>query len=121
MISLTIDGRRVSVAPGTTVLDAARQLDIRIPTLCHVPGLEPASSCFVCAVQVKGQRGLSPSCARPAAEGMEVATENDAVRGARRVAPVKLGQLLHLDPQPVHYLLLAESVNALVHRIENEG
>ena len=86
MISLTIDGRRVSVAPGTTVLDAARQLDIRIPTLCHVPGLEPASSCFVCAVQVKGQRGLSPSCALPAAEGMEVATDSDAVRGARRVA-----------------------------------
>ena len=86
MISLTIDGRRISVAPGTTVLDAARLLDIRIPTLCHVPGLEPASSCFICAVQVKGQRGLSPSCALPAAEGMEVATETDAVRGARRVA-----------------------------------
>jgi formate dehydrogenase major subunit len=86
MISLTIDGRRISVAPGTTVLDASRLLDIRIPTLCHVPGLEPASSCFICAVQVKGQRGLSPSCALPAAEGMEVATDTDAVRGARRVA-----------------------------------
>ncbi|MBI4876286.1 MAG: FAD-dependent oxidoreductase [Acidobacteria bacterium] len=86
MISLTIDGRRVSVEPGTTLLDAARQLDIRIPTLCHVPGLEPASSCFVCAVQVKGQRGLSPSCALPAAEGMEVATNSELVRGARRVA-----------------------------------
>jgi formate dehydrogenase major subunit len=86
MISLTIDGRPVSVAPGTTVLDAARLLGIRIPTLCHVPGLEPASSCFVCAVQVKGQRALSPSCALPTAEGMEVTTDSDAVRGARRVA-----------------------------------
>jgi formate dehydrogenase major subunit len=86
MISLTIDGRQVSVPPGTTVLDAARQLDIRIPTLCHVPGLEPASSCFVCAVQVKGNRSLSPSCAMPAAEGMEVDTNSEAVRGARRVA-----------------------------------
>ncbi|MEK7405758.1 MAG: FAD-dependent oxidoreductase [Acidobacteriota bacterium] len=86
MISLTIDGRRVSVAPETTVLEAARLLDIRVPTLCHVPGIEPASSCFVCAVQVKGQRGLSPSCALPAAEGMEVATNSGAVRGARRVA-----------------------------------
>ena len=46
MITLTIDGRQVSVEPGTTVLEAARLLDIRIPTLCHVPGLEPASSCL---------------------------------------------------------------------------
>jgi len=86
MITLTIDGRRVGVEPGTTVLEAARLLDIRIPTLCHVPGLEPASSCFVCAVQVKGQRGLSPSCALPAAEGMDVAASSEAVREARRVA-----------------------------------
>jgi formate dehydrogenase major subunit len=86
VISLTIDGRRVSVEPGTTLLDASRLLDIHIPTLCHVSGLEPASSCFVCAVQVKGRRGLSPSCALPAADGMEVETDSDAVRGARRVA-----------------------------------
>ncbi len=86
MISLTIDGRRVSVAPGTTILEAAQLVDIRIPTLCHVAGLKPAASCFVCAVQVKGQRGLSPSCALPAAEGMEVSTATEAVRSARRVA-----------------------------------
>ena len=50
MITLTIDGRQVSVPPGTTVLDAARWLGIRIPTMCHVPGIEPAASCFLCAV-----------------------------------------------------------------------
>ena len=53
MVTLTIDGRAVTVEPGATILDAARRMGIRIPTLCHVPGLEPASSCFVCAVQIE--------------------------------------------------------------------
>jgi formate dehydrogenase major subunit len=86
MITLTIDGRQVSVPPGTTVLDAARWLGIRIPTMCHVPGIESAASCFLCAVQIEGRRTLSPSCAMPAAEGMVVATGTEDVRTARRMA-----------------------------------
>ena len=86
MITLTIDGRQVSVPPGTTVLDAAKWLGIRIPTMCHVPGIEPAASCFLCAVQIEGRRTLSPSCAMPAAEGMVVATGTEDVRTARRMA-----------------------------------
>jgi NADPH-dependent glutamate synthase beta subunit-like oxidoreductase/ferredoxin len=86
MITLTIDGRRVTVAPGTSVLDAARWLGIRIPTMCHVPGMEPAASCFVCAVQIEGRRTLSPSCAMPAAEGMVVTTDSADVLTARRMA-----------------------------------
>src|SRR5450759_2726567 len=86
MINLTIDGRRTTVPPGTTVLDAARWLGIRIPTMCHVPGIEPAASCFVCAVQIEGRRTLSPSCAMPVAEGMAVVTDSADVRAARRMA-----------------------------------
>ena len=86
MLTLTIDDRPVSVESGTTVLEAARQLGIRIPTLCHVPGLEPVSSCFVCAVQIAGRRGFSPSCALPAAEGMVVTTNSADVRKARKMA-----------------------------------
>ena len=86
MLTLTIDGRQVTVAPGTTVLEAARWLGIRIPTLCHVPGLAPVSSCFVCAVQIAGRRGLSPSCGMPAAEGMVVTTNSADVRRARKMA-----------------------------------
>ena len=86
MLTLTIDGRQASVKPGTTVLDAARQLGIRIPTLCHVPGLEPVSSCFVCAVQIAGRRGFSPSCALPVADGMVVTTNSADVRKARKMA-----------------------------------
>ncbi len=85
-VTLTIDGRQVRVPAGTTVLDAAKGIGIEIPTLCHVPGLPPVSSCFVCAVQVKGQRTLSPSCALPVAEGMEVAASSEDVREARKIA-----------------------------------
>ena len=86
MITLTIDGRQVSVPPGSTVLDAAKWLGIRIPTMCHVPGIEPAASCFLCAVQIEGRRTLSPSCAMPAAEGMAIATDSEDVRTVRKMA-----------------------------------
>src|SRR5664280_2599859 len=86
MITLTIDGRQVSVPPGSTVLDAAKWLGIRIPTMCHVPGIEPAASCFLCAVQIEGRRTLSPSCAMPVAEGMVVATDSADVRAVRKMA-----------------------------------
>ena len=86
MPTLTIDNRTISVNEGATILDAARLLSIPIPTLCHVEGLEPASSCFVCAVQVEGRRNLSPACALPAADGMVVHTGSADVRNARRMA-----------------------------------
>jgi len=86
MITLTIDGRKVTVEPGTTVLDAAKWLGIQIPAMCHVPGLEPAASCFVCAVQVEGSRNLSPACALPVSEGMAVTTNSEDVRRARKMA-----------------------------------
>ena len=86
MIHLTIDGRRVAVDPGTTVLGAAEWLGIRIPTMCHVKGIEPAASCFVCAVEIEGRRTLSPACAMPAAEGMVVYTQTGDVRKTRKMA-----------------------------------
>ena len=86
MVTLIIDGRRVTVEPGATVLAAAQWLGIRIPTMCHVPGIEPAASCFVCAVQIEGRRTLSPACAMPVAEGMVVSTNSPDVRAARKVA-----------------------------------
>lgn len=86
MMTVTIDGRRVSVAAGTTILEAAKSAGIRIPTLCHVDGLEPSSSCFICAVQIEGRRTLSPSCAMPVAEGMVVHTRSADVTKARKLA-----------------------------------
>jgi formate dehydrogenase major subunit len=85
-LTLTIDGRTVTVEAGTTVLEAARALGIRVPTLCHVDGLPPSSSCFLCAVQVEGKPALAPSCAMPAAEGMVVRTDTDEIRASRKMA-----------------------------------
>jgi NADH dehydrogenase/NADH:ubiquinone oxidoreductase subunit G len=85
VITLTINGKPITVPSGTTVLDAAKWLGIRIPTMCQVPGIEPASSCFVCAVQVEGRRTLSPACGLPVAEGMVVATDTPDVRNARKM------------------------------------
>jgi formate dehydrogenase major subunit len=86
MVNLTIDGRPIRVPPGTTVLEAAQWLGIRIPTMCHVPGIEPATSCFICAVQIEGRRTLSPACGMPVAEGMVVLTASEDVRAARKMA-----------------------------------
>jgi formate dehydrogenase major subunit len=86
MVSLTIDGRRIGVPPGTTVLEAAQWIGIRIPTMCHVPGIEPGTGCFMCAVQIEGRRTLSPACGMPVAEGMVVVTGSEDVRAARRMA-----------------------------------
>jgi len=86
MVTLTIDNQRVIVEPGSTVLHAAERVGIRVPTLCHVPGIHPAAGCFVCAVQVEGRRNLSPACALPVSEGMVVTTGSEDVRAARKTA-----------------------------------
>lgn len=86
MVTLTIDGRNISVEEGSTVLDAAGRLGIRIPTLCKVDNYLPSASCFLCAVKIEGRENLAPSCATPAAEGMVVHTNSDEVRYSRKTA-----------------------------------
>lgn len=86
MVKLTIDGRDALAEEGTTVLDAARGLGIRIPTLCHVKDFLSSASCFLCAVQIEGRATLSPSCAMPVADGMVVGTDTDEVRASRKMA-----------------------------------
>ena len=86
MPELTIDGQRVEVADGATVLDAARALGIAIPALCHRDGFAPSTSCMVCVVKDVRTGRLIPSCTAPAADGMEIESETDEVRAARRQA-----------------------------------
>jgi CRP-like cAMP-binding protein len=82
-IELTIDGKKVVVAAGTTVFDAARMNGIAIPTLCHQQNETPVGVCRVCVVDV-GARVFTASCVRPAENGMLVTTSSERVRGARR-------------------------------------
>lgn len=84
MITLKIDGKTVSVADGATVLDAARALGIRIPTLCHHPKLTPSGGCRLCIVDIKGFPRPLGSCTTPAAEGMEVLTSTPELEGIRK-------------------------------------
>ena len=86
MVTLKIDGREISVEEGTTILDAAVLLGIRIPTLCKVQNFPPSASCFLCAVKIEGRKNLTPSCATPAEEGMIVHTDSDEVRASRKTS-----------------------------------
>jgi iron only hydrogenase large subunit-like protein/ferredoxin len=84
MINLTINHVPVEVPAGATLLAAAKQAGIKIPTLCHVEGLQTIGACRVCVVEVEGARNLCASCAMPAAAGMKVFTNTSRVRNARR-------------------------------------
>ena len=89
MINLNIDGKYVKVPKGATILDAAKQLGIEIPTLCHLDlhdlgVVNKAASCRICVVEVKGRRNLAPACATPVTEGMEVHTNTMRVLNARK-------------------------------------
>jgi iron-only hydrogenase group A len=83
-ITVTIDGTDVKVPMGTTVLDAARRVGVRIPTLCHHPDLCVAGVCRVCVVEVEGQRALQAACAFPITNSLKVRTHTRKVRQARR-------------------------------------
>ena len=82
MITLTIDGVQVSVPAGTTVLEAARKANIKIPTLCYLKDLNAIGACRMCVVDT-GARALQAACVLPASEGMNVNTNTPAVRNAR--------------------------------------
>lgn len=84
MINISINGRKLSAQAGGTVLDAAKQAGITIPTLCDHPALAPIGACRMCLVEVKGQRTLQPACTFPLSEGMEVQTESAPVVKARK-------------------------------------
>jgi len=84
MITLTINNIPVEVPEGTSILNAARQAGIKIPSLCYVEGLQAIGACRVCVVEVEGFRNLVASCSMPVSQGMKVQTNTRRVREARR-------------------------------------
>ena len=84
MIKLTIDGKTIEVQEGTTVLEAAEQAGVYVPTLCHHPQLTPYGGCRMCMVEVEGSRTLQPSCTLPATDGMVVNTSSQKILDARK-------------------------------------
>lgn len=84
MIHLTIDGEAVSVPEGTTILEAAKHLNVHIPTLCHHEDQAVKAVCRICVVEVEGQKLLPAACSTPVTEGMVVKTASPKVIKARK-------------------------------------
>ncbi|MEG2665720.1 MAG: NADH-dependent [FeFe] hydrogenase, group A6, partial [Bacteroidales bacterium] len=111
MIKLTIDNREITVSKGITILEAAKQIGIEIPTLCYYrledlkienkPG-----GCRVCVVEVEGRRNLAPACSTNCEEGMKIHTHNIRVLNARRTVVE-----LMLSDHPSDCLVCAKSGN----------
>jgi predicted molibdopterin-dependent oxidoreductase YjgC len=116
MVSLTIDDQQVEVPEGSTIMEAAAQLDIDTPTLCYGETLQPANACRVCVVELEGARVLAPACARKVEPDMVVKTDSERVRHSRKMVmeflasstdlsttPVAEGYLERYDADPARY------------------
>jgi predicted molibdopterin-dependent oxidoreductase YjgC len=96
-IALQVDGARVEVPEGATLLEALRKTGVDTPTLCFLETLAPVNVCRVCVVELEGARTLVPSCSRRAEDGMVVRTDTERVRHARKVVFELLGSSVDLS------------------------
>ena len=85
MIKLTINNKKISAEPGTTILEAAKQNGINIPSLCYMEGVHKFGACRICSVEVVGARTLQIACMAEVREGMVVHTNSKKVLQARKV------------------------------------
>ncbi len=85
MVSLTIDNQKIQVKEGTTILEAAKQAGIDIPTLCFLKDINEVGDCRMCIVEVEGRKGFATSCIQKVEEGMIVHTHTPNVLEARHV------------------------------------
>ena len=85
LVTLTIDGQKITVPEGTTILNAAKKAGIDIPTLCYLKEINEVGDCRMCIVEVEGRRGFATSCIQTVEEGMVVHTHTPNVLEARRV------------------------------------
>jgi predicted molibdopterin-dependent oxidoreductase YjgC len=99
-IEIQIDGQRVSVPEGSTILDAARALGIDTPTLCFLESLTPVNVCRVCVVELAGSRTLVPACSRQVEPGMVIQTDSERVRLSRRVVLEFLASSVDVSTAP---------------------
>lgn len=114
-INLTIDGQPVSVAAGTCVLEAAKQVGIHIPTLCYLKDVQAIGACRVCLVEIQGLRALQAACVFPVGEGMVVKTNSPAVREARRTTVELL-----LSNHPQDCLQCARNLNCELQKLSQD-
>jgi len=84
MIQATINQKPLTVPEGTTILEAARQVQVKIPTLCHHPDLPPTAACGICIVRIEGTKRMLRACCTPIEEGMKIITHDPEIVEVRR-------------------------------------
>ncbi len=99
-IEIKIDGKPVSVAEGSTILDAAKTLGIDTPTLCFLENLTPVNVCRICVVELDGSRTLVPACSRKVEPNMSIKTDSERVRLSRRLVLEFLASSVDLSTAP---------------------
>ncbi len=99
-IEIEIDGTKVSVAEGATILDACKRAGVSTPTLCYAENLTPVNACRVCVVELAGARTLVPACSRKVEPGMVVATDSERVRVSRKLVLELLGSSVDVSTAP---------------------
>jgi NADH dehydrogenase/NADH:ubiquinone oxidoreductase subunit G len=99
-VTLTIDGRKVSVPAGTTLLRAAEQAGRQVPTICYHEHCTANALCRICVVEVEGARVLAPACVAQVAEGMTVRTRTERVERSRRTILEMLDSAVDLSEAP---------------------
>ena len=115
MVNLIIDRKPVSVPEGTTILEAARSVNIEIPTLCYLKGVNEIAACRLCMVEIEGYPRLVPSCDNVVAEGMVVHTNSPRAREARRV-----NMRLLLSQHDTHCTKCTRSGNCKLQKLTND-
>ena len=115
MITLNIDKMQVTTEPGATILDAARQAGVKIPTLCYLKDINVIGACRICMVEVQGARTFMAACVTPAAEGMVVRTNTPAVIKARKT----ILELI-LSDHPMECLTCVRNQNCELQKLAEE-
>jgi NADH-quinone oxidoreductase subunit G len=83
-VTLTVDGKKLTVPAGTLLIEACKSTGIEVPSFCYYPGLSLQGACRMCLVEVQKMPKLQTACTTPVAEGMVVTTESDAIKQARK-------------------------------------
>lgn len=83
-LTLTIDGKRIEVCQGDTILAAANRAGILIPAMCADPRIKPTGQCEICVVEVAGRSGFTKACTEPVRAGLEITTESEKLAAYRR-------------------------------------
>jgi NADP-reducing hydrogenase subunit HndD len=107
-ITLNIDGQEIIVEPDTTLLDAAKELGIKIPTICWHEATTSYALCRICVVEVEGQRVLQPACIVKVGAGMQVRTRSERVMRARKTILEMLASSVDLSDSPAILTMMDE-------------